>query len=40
MMIVSPIFMPTILALGVDTVWFAVLFLLNIEMAGISLRLA
>ena len=33
MMITLPIFLPVIKALGLDTVWFAVIFLLNIEMS-------
>jgi TRAP-type mannitol/chloroaromatic compound transport system permease large subunit len=33
MMITLPIFVPTIIVLGFDPVWFAVLVLLNIEMA-------
>jgi len=33
MMITLPVFVPTIVVLGVDPVWFAVLVLLNIEMA-------
>ena len=33
MMITLPVFVPTILVLGFDPVWFAVLVLLNIEMA-------
>ena len=33
MMITVPIFMPVILALGFDPVWFAVIYLLNMEMA-------
>ncbi len=43
MMITLPIFIPVILDLGFDPVWFAVIYLLNIEMAtttppfGISL---
>ena len=36
MMITLPIFVPVILTLGFDPVWFAVIFLLNIEMAGTS----
>jgi tripartite ATP-independent transporter DctM subunit len=36
MMIVLPIFVPVVLALGFDAVWFAVIFLLNIEMASTS----
>jgi len=36
MMIVLPIFVPVIRTLGFDPVWFAVIFLLNIEMAGTS----
>lgn len=36
MMIVLPIFVPLVRAFGFNTVWFAVLFLLNIEMAGTS----
>jgi tripartite ATP-independent transporter DctM subunit len=36
MMIVLPIFVPVVRSLGFDTVWFAVIFLLNIEMAGTS----
>lgn len=33
MMITLPIFMPVIISLGFDPVWFGVIFLLNIEMA-------
>ena len=33
MMVTLPIFMPVVLSLGYDPVWFAVLFLINIEMA-------
>ena len=33
MMITLPVFVPVIIALGFDPVWFAVIFLLNIEMA-------
>jgi len=33
MMITLPIFVPVITALGYDPVWFATIFLLNIEMA-------
>lgn len=33
MMITLPVFVPTIVVLGFDPVWFAVLILLNIEMA-------
>ena len=36
MMITIPLFMPIISALGFDPVWFAVIFLLNLEMAGTS----
>jgi tripartite ATP-independent transporter DctM subunit len=36
MMIVLPIFVPLVRAFGFNPVWFAVLFLLNIEMAGTS----
>lgn len=36
MMIVLPIFMPVVRTLGFNDVWFGVLILLNIEMAGIS----
>ncbi len=36
MMIALPIFMPVIIALGFDPVWFAVLFLLNMEMGSVS----
>jgi tripartite ATP-independent transporter DctM subunit len=36
MMITLPIFMPVVEILRFDTVWFLVLFLINIEMAGIS----
>jgi tripartite ATP-independent transporter DctM subunit len=36
MMITLPIFIPIVNSLGFDPVWFAVLFLLNMEMAGIS----
>ena len=33
MMITLPVFMPVVLKLGYDPIWFAVLFLINIEMA-------
>ncbi len=33
MMVTIPVFMPVILTLGFDPVWFAVIYLLNIEMA-------
>jgi len=36
MMIVLPIFVPVVRSLEVSDIWFAVLFLLNIEMAGTS----
>jgi len=36
MMITLPIFVPVVSSLGFNTVWFAVIFLINIEMAGIS----
>jgi tripartite ATP-independent transporter DctM subunit len=36
MMITLPIFVPVVITLGYDPIWFAVLFLLNIEMAGTS----
>lgn len=36
MMITLPIFVPVVVTLGYDPIWFAVLFLLNIEMAGTS----
>ncbi len=36
MMIALPIFVPVIQGLGYDVIWFAVLFLLNSEMAGTS----
>lgn len=36
MMITLPIFVPVILSLGFNPVWFAVIFLINIEVAGIS----
>lgn len=36
MMITLPIFIPVIETLGFDPIWFAVIFLINIEMAGIS----
>lgn len=36
MMIVLPIFVPVVRALGFSPVWFAVIFLLNIEMASTS----
>ncbi len=35
-MITLPIFIPVVLALGFDTVWFAVLFLVNTEMALVT----
>ena len=36
MMITLPIFIPIVKTLGFDSVWFVVLFLINIEMAGTS----
>ena len=36
MMITLPIFVPVVISLGYDPIWFAVLFLLNLEMAGTS----
>ncbi len=36
MMITLPIFVPVIRSLGLSPIWFAVIFLLNIEMAGTS----
>ena len=36
MMITLPIFVPVVLSLGFAPVWFAVIFLINIEVAGIS----
>ena len=36
MMITLPIFMPVVHVLGFDPVWFIVVFLINIEIAGIS----
>jgi tripartite ATP-independent transporter DctM subunit len=36
MMITLPIFVPVVIALGYNPVWFAVIFLLNIEMATTS----
>ena len=36
MMITLPIFMPVVEMLGFDPIWFLVVFLVNIEMAGIS----
>jgi len=36
MMITLPIFVPVVISLGFSTVWFAVILLLNIEMAGTS----
>lgn len=36
MMITLPIFVPVVKTLGFDAIWFAVIFLINIEMAGIS----
>jgi tripartite ATP-independent transporter DctM subunit len=36
MMITLPIFIPVVKTLGFDSIWFAVVFLINIEMAGIS----
>jgi len=35
-MITIPLFMPIVLSLGFDPVWFAVIFLLNLEMALVS----
>jgi TRAP-type C4-dicarboxylate transport system permease large subunit len=36
MMITLPIFVPIVISLDFNTVWFAAIFLLNIEMAGTS----
>ena len=36
MMVTLPIFVPAVLSLGFNPVWFAVVFLLNIEMATTS----
>ena len=36
MMVTLPLYMPIIIALGFDPVWFAVIYLLNIEISGIS----
>lgn len=36
MMITLPIFVPVVLSMGFNSVWFAVIFLINIEVAGIS----
>jgi len=36
MMIAIPMFMPVVLSLGFDPVWFGVIFLLNMEMATTS----
>ncbi|MFC2013767.1 TRAP transporter large permease subunit [Chloroflexota bacterium] len=36
MMITLPIFLPVVIALGFDPIWFGVIFLLNIEMATTS----
>ena len=36
MMITVPIFVPVVNALGFDVVWFAVLYLVNVEVAAIS----
>jgi TRAP-type C4-dicarboxylate transport system permease large subunit len=36
MMITLPIFVPVVRQLGYDDVWFAVTYLINIEIAGIS----
>jgi len=36
MMITLPIFMPIVLALGFDPVWFAVIFLINIDAGGLT----
>ncbi len=36
MMITMPLFMPIVIALGFDPVWFAVIFLINIEVAVLS----
>jgi len=36
MMITLPIFVPVVLSLGFNPVWFAIIFLINIEVAGIS----
>ena len=36
MMVTTPIFMPIIYAFGIDPVWFAVLYLINMEVAAMS----
>ncbi|MCK4823480.1 TRAP transporter large permease subunit, partial [bacterium] len=36
MLITLPIFVPVVIALGFNPVWYAVIFLINIEVAGIS----
>lgn len=36
MMITLPIFMPVVTAMKIDPIWFAVLFLINLELAGIT----
>jgi TRAP-type mannitol/chloroaromatic compound transport system permease large subunit len=36
MLITIPVFLPIIYALGFDPVWFAVIAMINMEMAGIS----
>lgn len=36
MMITLPVFMPVVIAMKIDPIWFAVLFLINLELAGIT----
>jgi len=36
MMVTVPVFMPVVYALGIDPVWFAVVYLVNVEVAAIS----
>jgi len=36
MMVSLPIFVPIVRSIGLDPIWFSVLFLINIEVAGIS----
>src|SRR4030065_2116498 len=36
MMVTLPIFVPVVISLGLDTVWFAVLFMINIGIGGIT----
>ena len=35
-MITTPVFIPIVIALGFDPYWFGIIYILNMEMAGIS----